>query len=116
MMIGEKQEEATLYCKKYGMSVLAGSPFFEAIFKHLGCEVEWLVDEGQELNLDSNERMKVAKVSGPSRKILVGERTSLNLLSRASGIATLARKAHKLAEQHKFKVYSPLHLSEISLL
>jgi len=31
---------------------------------------------------------KVATVSGPARKLLLGERVALNMLARCSGIAT----------------------------
>ena len=38
-VVGEKDEEAYLYGKSDG--VLAGVPFFDAVFDHLGCTVEW---------------------------------------------------------------------------
>jgi nicotinate-nucleotide pyrophosphorylase (carboxylating) len=69
----------------------------------LKLEVEWLVDEGQEITVSGRDRVAVARVTGPVRKLLVAERTALNLLSRASGIATLSRLAHNVAKEHKFK-------------
>ena len=39
----------------------------------------------------------MATVSGPARKLLLGERTALNALSRASGVATAARAAVDVA-------------------
>ncbi len=38
------------------------------------------------------DRQVLAKVSGPARALLTGERTALNLLGRMSGIATLTRQ------------------------
>jgi nicotinate-nucleotide pyrophosphorylase (carboxylating) len=52
---------------------------------------------------DVSERFLLKK-KGPARKILVGERTALNLLARASGIATAANRAAKIARHHHFKV------------
>jgi len=39
-------------------------------------------------------------VRGPVRKVLLGERTALNTLSRASGVATASRKCVTLAKSH----------------
>lgn len=36
--------------------------------------------------------MVVATVKGPARRVLLGERTALNILTRASGIATQVNK------------------------
>jgi hypothetical protein len=44
LVVGDKQEEALLYGKSDG--VLAGVPFFNHVFQHLGCRVEWRVEEG----------------------------------------------------------------------
>jgi nicotinate-nucleotide pyrophosphorylase (carboxylating) len=56
----------------------------QAVFEHLGCTVSWKFVEGSLIN-PQNEKMPIASVVGPARKILLGERTALNLLSRASG-------------------------------
>jgi nicotinate-nucleotide pyrophosphorylase (carboxylating) len=47
--------------------------------------VKWLVQEGSEV---PGGRTVVATVAGPARQILLGERVALNLIARASGIAT----------------------------
>ena len=39
----------------------------------------------------------MAIVRGPARQILLGERTALNTLSRASGVATAAAEAVQIA-------------------
>ena len=43
-VVGDKEEEAWLLGKSGG--VVAGVPFFQAVFEHLGCTVEWLQREG----------------------------------------------------------------------
>ena len=55
-----------------------------AVFEEMGCTVEWLMKEGDEVEPIA----KVAIVKGPCRKILLGERTALNILTRSSGVAT----------------------------
>lgn len=91
-VVGSKTEEAVLLCKSPG--ILCGVPFFDAIFEELGCKVEWLYEEGSRLE----PVCEVARVSGPVNRLLQGERTSLNVLTRASGIATHARE---LADEKK---------------
>lgn len=67
-------------------TTLAGVPFFTEVFTALGCTIEWLAAEGDVLEPPA----RVAYVRGKCRNILLGERTALNILSRASGVATLA--------------------------
>lgn len=38
--------------------------------------------------INSSGKVPVAKVKGPARNLLIGERTALNTLARCSGIAT----------------------------
>ena len=70
--------------------VVCGLGVVEAVFRALDPELrfERLVDEGATVT-GSN---RVARVSGPERAILTGERTALNFLGRLSGIATLTRR------------------------
>lgn len=91
-VVGEKVETAYLYCKSG--CVLAGVPFANAIFRHLGLSVRWLVEEGVKIEVDGDiTKVVVAHVTGRCRNILLAERTCLNILSRASGIASAARYA-----------------------
>jgi hypothetical protein len=53
------------------VSVLSGSPFFEAIFLKLGCQVDWFVEEGHELNVEAGNRLKVARVTGKNERTYV---------------------------------------------
>jgi nicotinate-nucleotide pyrophosphorylase (carboxylating) len=96
-VVGTKLEEAWCWGKSSG--VMAGAPFFTAVFEHVGCTVEWLYPEGAQIDV-SNGKVVVAKVRGPARNLLLGERTALNIMSRASGIATQARRMRALKDEH----------------
>ena len=48
-------------------------------------------------------RQEVAIVKGQVRKLLVGERTALNMLARCAGIASLSKQATDIARQHNWK-------------
>jgi nicotinate-nucleotide pyrophosphorylase (carboxylating) len=84
-VVGSAPREATLWAKSAG--ILAGRPFFDEVFRVLGCEVQWFVEEGSEVG-KQGEKVKVATVKGEARKLLLGERVALNTLARCSGIAT----------------------------
>ncbi|KAJ1678713.1 nicotinate-nucleotide diphosphorylase (carboxylating) [Spiromyces aspiralis] len=100
-VVGEAPKTAVLYCKSSG--VLAGVPFFNEVFRQVGCMVEWLVGEEGVILDYQGKRIPVAVVKGPARKILLGERVALNLLARCSGIATEARNIRLLADQAGFE-------------
>ena len=88
IVVGNKQEQAVLLCKSPG--VLCGKPFFDLVFTELGCQVKWMAEEGEMISPEPV--MEVAWVTGPVNKLLQGERTALNVLTRASGVATYARE------------------------
>ncbi|XP_071946326.1 nicotinate-nucleotide pyrophosphorylase [carboxylating]-like [Antedon mediterranea] len=92
-VVGNKKESAVLLCKSQG--VLCGVPFFNAIFSKLGCYVEWYFSEGDLLE----PVCTVARVTGPANKILLGERIGLNCITRASGIASIARELSDIAKE-----------------
>ena len=95
LVVGDGVTTATLWCKSSG--VLAGKPFFDATFAALGdCVVTWLVDEGAAIDC-AGGKVRAATVVGPARKLLLGERTALNALSRASGVASAAKRAVDVA-------------------
>ncbi|XP_039390220.1 nicotinate-nucleotide pyrophosphorylase [carboxylating] isoform X1 [Mauremys reevesii] len=91
--VGEGLERAALLCKSPG--VLAGCPFFDAVFTELGCTVEWFQPEGAWLEPVA----RVAEVRGKARHLLLGERTALNCLGRCSGVATATGRACRLAQE-----------------
>jgi len=66
--------------------VLAGSPILPLVFEAIDAriQVEILAGDGQKLSPSTT----IARVRGPMRGLLLGERTALNFLQRLSGIAT----------------------------
>jgi nicotinate-nucleotide pyrophosphorylase (carboxylating) len=90
-VVGDGVETARLLVKT--PCVLAGVPFFDAVFAELGCTVAWHAGEGDAVPAPS----VAATVTGPVRCLLLGERTALNIISRASGIATAARELVDIA-------------------
>ena len=98
-VVGDAPHHAMLLGKSEG--VLAGVPFATYVFEYLGCTIEWLKPEGHIITKEeATSKTPVAKVTGPTRRILMGERTALNLLSRASGVATAAHAAMAVARAH----------------
>lgn len=98
LVVGGIERQAILWLKSPG--VVAGKPFFESVFRQLGCTVEWagVAAEGTFLlEASGTNKIACAMVRGPANKILQGERTALNTLSRCSGVATASRKAADLA-------------------
>jgi nicotinate-nucleotide pyrophosphorylase (carboxylating) len=100
-VVGDSPATAILYMKSSG--VLAGVPFFNAVFDILGCTVEWKELEGTCIQISGKQRTSIAKVSGPVKNILLGERCALNALARASGIATRATELNKLKSTNRWK-------------
>ncbi len=76
--------------------VVCGVPAALAVFTTLDSRVsvEALVEEGARIDGPA----VVARLEGPARAILTGERTALNLLGRLSGVATLASGYVELVE------------------
>ena len=87
-VVGDAPASARLLCKTSGTIVLAGVPFFDEVFRQLGCSVTWDKGEGEEISIEDGEKKCCAIVRGPARCILLGERVALNLLARSCGIAT----------------------------
>jgi nicotinate-nucleotide pyrophosphorylase (carboxylating) len=71
--------------------IVCGLPVVAAVFSALdpAVAVASLVADGDAIDAVP---MEIARVSGPTRAILSGERTALNLLGRLSGIATLTAR------------------------
>jgi len=75
--------------------VVAGLEEAGALFSHFGVEV-------QEEILDGNAARKgeiLLSLSGPAKKILLVERTALNIIGRMSGIATQTRAMAEIVRQ-----------------
>lgn len=97
-VVGSEECKATLYCKQQDrVIVLCGIPFIEEVCKQTGLLIEWQFNEGSTLEVPRTGRLVVAFVLGPVNRVLAAERLILNILSRASGIASasfLAAQRH----------------------
>jgi hypothetical protein len=64
--------------------VLAGVPFAQAVFDYFNLTCEWHYKEGVYIDIATapNGKVRVATVTGECCKILLAERTALNILSR----------------------------------
>ncbi|GKY98559.1 hypothetical protein MPSEU_000812700 [Mayamaea pseudoterrestris] len=93
LVVGTVTRTAILWMKSPG--IVAGQPFVNAVFGNLDCQIDWHVAEGFQLVNDS--KTQVATVTGRVHRLLQGERTALNILSRCSGVATAANHAVHVA-------------------
>lgn len=84
----ESQTRATLLAKE--SLVVAGMPFFMRAFALVDRQivVQPLVAEGTEVPSGT----VIAELRGPTRSLLTGERTALNVIQRLCGAATLTRR------------------------
>lgn len=73
--------------------VVAGLPVAARVFARIDPRVRFipLVEEGARVE----PRQAIAEVEGPSRAILIGERTALNFLQRLCGVAAQAQRYAK---------------------
>ncbi len=78
--------EAVIIAKQDG--VIAGLEEAKALFEHFGVKVELKAKDGDEVKKGT----VVIKLEGNARKILLVERTALNIMGRMSGIATQVRR------------------------
>jgi nicotinate-nucleotide pyrophosphorylase (carboxylating) len=86
LLIPEKNESRALYIAK-GNFILAGLPFAVEVFRILDTSISFkaFFNEGSKIRKGD----VLAEVFGKAHAILSGERVSLNILQRLSGIATL---------------------------
>ena len=86
--------EAAIVARRYG--VLAGRAAATEVFRQVdpSLKVRWHTSDGQVIERDES----LATISGNLRSILAAERTALNLLQHASGIATMTREYVQAAE------------------
>lgn len=88
---------ATIYAKSHFF--LAGTPFFDAVFRALECTVSWKYPEGTWVN-ESAGKTAIGSVCGLTTELLRGERVALNALSECARVATAARECQDVAEGH----------------
>ena len=67
--------------------ILSGLPYADEVARSCGCRIEWTAGEGDPVSQNAS----VGVVRGELADILRAERPLLNLLQRASGIATATR-------------------------
>lgn len=79
---------ATIVAKAPG--VVAGLPVVEAVFAQLdpSVSVTLLAADGDRI---AQTPMELARIEGPARSVLGGERTALNILGHLCGVATATR-------------------------
>jgi nicotinate-nucleotide pyrophosphorylase (carboxylating) len=79
---------AVVLAKQEG--VVAGIDLLEHVYRAIDPEVEAtpLVADGADIDAPPGE---LARIEGPARAVLAGERIALNLLGRLSGVATATR-------------------------
>jgi nicotinate-nucleotide pyrophosphorylase (carboxylating) len=82
--------------------ILAGGPLLAPLFRRLDADVtvRLLKRDGQALAAGD----AIARIAGPARAILSGERAALNFLQRLSGIATMTRRFVDKAAPHGAKI------------
>ncbi len=79
---------ATIIAKAHG--VVAGLPVVEAVFAHVdpSVTVTLLATDGDRI---TDLPMELARIEGPARAVLGGERAALNMLGHLCGVATATR-------------------------
>ena len=102
-VVGQGEETASLFMKSTG--VVAGVPYAQAVFDEFKLSVEWFAKEGDFIAGSGSNKVVVAKVRGPCKDILLAERTALNLMSRASGVATKTKSAVDIKEANNWHGY-----------
>jgi nicotinate-nucleotide pyrophosphorylase (carboxylating) len=88
-----QRAKARLYFKEPG--VAAGLAEASAVFTVLGCEVKQRVQDGE--CVEANQTL--LDIEGYAKKLLAGERVSLNIVSHMAGIATATAEAVKRARE-----------------
>lgn len=96
----DKMAEAEIIAKEEG--VISGLPLAELVFQVLDKKVKFAakVSDGKKVKKGT----VIAKIKGPARAILTGERLALNFLQHLSGIATLTSKFVNKTKGTKTKI------------
>jgi nicotinate-nucleotide pyrophosphorylase (carboxylating) len=87
--VGEDQTAVAAFVAREE-GVLAGTAAVEEVFRQIDAlvSIEWRARDGESIE----GAMELGRVVGPLCSILAGERVALNLLSHASGVASLTRR------------------------
>lgn len=81
--------DGTAYVTCEGDCTVAGVSVVTDLLESVGVSVTALVKDGERVR----KRTRVLSLSGPLRTIVTAERTTLNILMRMSGVATVAAEA-----------------------
>eukprot|EP00667_Euglena_gracilis_P016708 EG_transcript_17502 len=100
-VVGTGVQHANIYAK--ASLTLAGVPFAEAIFKQFDCSVAWQVAEGTDVTVTKGQKVVLGVATGPVNRLLQVERTVLEVLTRCSACATVAKKAKQVADSVGYK-------------
>ena len=95
-----KIAEAVINFRQAG--IVCGMPFVSEVYNILNpsVKIDILKDEGEEVIANTN----IAVIKGHAKSILTGERTALNILQKASGIATTTNAFIKKLEGTKARL------------
>lgn len=87
-MIGPDDQTRGVIVARAG-GVIAGLPFAAEVFRQVDERIDFIqvVADGDRVQADD----VIARLQGPARGVLTGERVALNLLQQLSGVATLTR-------------------------
>jgi nicotinate-nucleotide pyrophosphorylase (carboxylating) len=101
-LIPENSEIRALFIAKETF-VLAGIPFIMEVFRILDPSITFqaFFNEGAKVK----KRDVIAEIFGKTHAILKGERVSLNILQRLSGIATITNKYVEKVKELKTKIF-----------
>ncbi len=80
--------------------IIAGLEEIKNVFKKTGASTEILVKDGDFIK----EKTVIAKIKGPAKSILKGERLALNILGRMSGIATETNRLLNICRKKNPKI------------
>jgi nicotinate-nucleotide pyrophosphorylase (carboxylating) len=90
--------EAEIIFKEEG--IVAGTEEAATIFEMVGCKTQILIKDG----VTVKPQTSILKIEGPAKAILEGERVSLNILMRMSGIATATQHVLSIARKVNSKI------------
>lgn len=92
----------TAYLNTREAGILCGSDVFKKVFKVLSGDVKIDFYKNDADEIFPNDPL--AKITGPARHILIGERTALNYIQRLSGIATTTNTYVKAVKDYKSRI------------
>jgi len=101
LLVPETNESRALFIAKSSF-VLAGMPFAEEVFHILDASVTFRIFHHEGARVSRGDVL--AEVSGKTRALFAGERISLNILQRLSGIATLTSQFVEEVKGTKAKI------------